>query len=64
MADYNYAVFDLAEAEPDFLAFRNGLHVTERAPDFPLENALTGEVVPLKSLWRTGPAVIEFGSFT
>ena len=64
MAGYNYDVFNLAKAEEDFVTFRDGLHVTDRAPDFPLENALTGERVQMKSLWQTAPAIIEFGSFT
>ena len=64
MTDYNYAVFDLAEAEPDFLTFRNGLHVGERASDHPLEDLHSGQTIAMKSLWSNGPAVIEFGSFT
>ena len=64
MAGYNYEVFSLEEAEPEFLAFRSGLHVSERAPSFPLEHAVTGETVAMRSLWANGPAVLEFGSFT
>lgn len=64
MSDYNYAVFDMTSEEPNFLAFRNILHVGERAPDYPLEDLETGDAVAMKSLWSRGIAVLEFGSFT
>ena len=64
MAGYNYEIFRIEDAEPDFDHFRDKMHVGARAPDFPLEDAATGERVAMKSLWATGPAVIEFGSFT
>jgi hypothetical protein len=64
MDEYNYGVFDMAAEEPSFSAFRDGLHAGERPPDFPLEDLDTGETVTMKSLWKQGPAVIEFGSFT
>ena len=62
--DYNYAVFDMERENPAFASFRNGLHVTEKAPDFPLEDLDTGQTVAMKSLWAKGLAILEFGSFT
>lgn len=62
--DYNYSVFDLANEEPHFWAFRDRLHVGERAPDGELEDLQTGDTVRLSSLWTRGVAVLEFGSFT
>jgi hypothetical protein len=64
MTAYNYPDFNMAREMPPFEAFRNILHVGEKAPDYELEDLATGEVVSLKSLWREGPAIIEFGSFT
>ena len=64
MSDYNYAVFDMAKEEKPFHEFANHLHAGERAPDFPLEDHETGETINLSSLWNSGLAVIEFGSFT
>lgn len=61
--DYNYSEFSASPGE--FLDF--ALHapkVTMRAPSFPLEDLATGRTVEMKELWRTGVAVIEFGSFT
>jgi len=60
---YNYAVF---EADPDeFLDFaRHAPKATMRAPSFALEDLATGAAVEMKELWKTGVAVIEFGSFT
>jgi hypothetical protein len=61
--DYNYAAF-----EPDaneFLAFaQHAPKVTMRAPSFPLEDLATGAAIDMKELWKSGVAVIEFGSFT
>jgi deoxycytidine triphosphate deaminase len=64
MDDYNYSYFDMDREEPPFLAFPNRLHVGERAPSFELEDLDTGEMTPMSSLWRNGPAILEFGSFT
>lgn len=64
MSDYNYETFDLTLEEPAFEAFRQLLHVGERAPSFPLEDLRTGETVEMSSLWKGRTAVIEFGSFT
>ncbi len=64
MDAYNYDVFDRPREQPAFETFRKTLHVGERAPDHPLEDLHSGQTVRLKSLWKSGPAVIEFGSFT
>lgn len=64
MSDYNYAVFDMAQEEPHFLSFRDRLHAGDRVPDLSLEDLDTGAAVLMKSLWRSGLAVLEFGSFT
>lgn len=64
MAEYNHSVFNLAAEEPFFEAFKNRLHVGERAPSFALEDLRTQETVQMKSLWAQAPAIIEFGSFT
>ncbi len=61
---YNYSTFVLADEEPAFGAFRNHLHVGERAPDFVLEDLETGSRVALSEAWRDGLSVVEFGSFT
>jgi hypothetical protein len=62
-SEYNYSAF---EANPEeFTDF--ALHApkaTMRAPSFPLEDLATGETVQMSELWKTGVAVIEFGSFT
>lgn len=64
MEEYNYSVFDIQREQPYFEAFRGQLHVGDRAPDYPLEDLATGETVSMRSLWKDGPAVFEFGSFT
>lgn len=64
MDDYNYAVFDMAKEEPVFGEFGKSLHAGERAPSFALEDLATGEQVELRSLWSSGVAILEFGSFT
>ena len=63
MAEYNYAIFDMAAEDPHFAAFADGLHVGDAAPTGALET-LDGGTVSLDSLWSTGLAVLEFGSFT
>ena len=61
--DYNYSVFEVDSDE--FIDFaRTSPQVTMRAPSFPLEDLESGETVDMKDLWKTGIAVIEFGSFT
>lgn len=61
--DYNYSVF--TGGQEDFLDFAmHAPKVTMRAPSFPLESLETGETAEMKEFWKTGVAVIEFGSFT
>jgi len=61
--DYNYDVF--TGGQEDFLDFAtHAPKATMRAPSFPVEALATGETVDMKSLWKTGVTVIEFGSFT
>jgi len=62
--DYNYAVFDMAKEEPVFAEFSKSVSAGGRAPSFPLEDLATGEQVELRSLWKHGLAILEFGSFT
>ena len=64
MTDYNYKDFEMAREMPPFDEFRNKLFVGEKAPDFSLEDLDTGETMQLSSLWKVGPAILEFGSFT
>ncbi|MBI4473128.1 MAG: hypothetical protein HY646_10695 [Acidobacteria bacterium] len=60
---YNYSVFDVSPNE--FIDFAtHGPKVTMRAPSFPLEDLATREKIEMNDLWKTGIAVIEFGSFT
>jgi len=61
---YNYARFDLAAEEPVIARFGDALHVGTRPPDGTLEDLATGERVTVRSLYRGGPAVLEFGSFS
>ena len=63
VSPYNYATFDMAAEDPHFEAFGNGLHVGDPAPGGELED-LNGGTVAMDSLWSTGLAVLEFGSFT
>lgn len=64
MSTYNYESFDWAAEEPHFEAFRNSLHVGERAPKATFEDLETGQAIELQSLYRDGFALLEFGSFT
>lgn len=68
MSDYNYEHFDeyvsSGAADAEFPAFRNVLHVGDRAPDFTVVR-LDGEVsMAISDVWRSRPVVMEFGSFT
>ena len=63
-ADYNYQVFDMDTEMKPFDVFSNNLHVGEKAPSFPLEDLATGDTIEMKELWKKGPVIIEFGSFT
>jgi hypothetical protein len=64
LTDYNYKDFDMAREMPPFDEFRTRLFVGEKAPDFPLEDLDSCDTVQLSSLWKKGPAIIEFGSLT
>jgi hypothetical protein len=65
VVDYNYSVFDIRVEQAPLEAFPDtSPHVGRVAPDFPLEDLETGEIVRMKSLWAKGPVVIEFGSYT
>lgn len=60
---YKYSVFDASPTE--FLDFAtHAPKVTMRAPSFQLEDIASGAPVEMKELWKTGVALIEFGSFT
>lgn len=61
---YNYAVFDITAEEQHFESFFTRLHSGERAPGGNVEDLESGDAVGLDSLWATGLAVLEFGSFT
>jgi hypothetical protein len=63
--EYNYADFVLRREQPGIDGFADvPLHAGGRAPDFPLEDLESGEMVAMKQLWRDGLALVEFGSFT
>ena len=64
MRTYNYESFPLDLDMPDFDAFPGVLTVGSRAPGGELIDAATGETVKLSRYWRSGPAVLEFGSIT
>ena len=61
---YNYANFPMNMDADLFSAFRDGApRAGSRAPRTELQ-ALDGTLVKLKDLWKSGPLVVEFGSFT
>ena len=68
MSDYNYEHFDeyvsCGAADAEFPAFRNLLHVGDRAPDFTAVRLDGEEAVTVSDLWRSQQVVLEFGSFT
>jgi hypothetical protein len=63
---YNYEHFTSEHlASDEFEGFRvHAARVGEVAPDGALVDAASGEEVVLSSLWRSQPAVLEFGSLT
>jgi len=67
-AMYNYRNFDAWVATlgdlADEAAFAASPSAGERAPDFTLPRFGDGAPVSLSGLWRSGPLVMEFGSFT
>ncbi len=65
MDNYNYASFPLDMDDAVFGAFRTQAPAAgDPAPDGPVTDLATGQRAPLSALWRSGPAVIEFGSYT
>lgn len=64
MAAYNYESFPRDLDMADFHAFPGVMTVGDRAPNGELIDAATGEPVKLSRFWRSGPAVLEFGSIT
>jgi hypothetical protein len=60
---YNYSVFVASPEEFNDFAV-HAPKVTMRAPSFPLEDLATGETVQMNELWKSGIALMEFGSFT
>ena len=67
-AAYNYPRFDEYVAAggdvADEEAFRASAWAGQRAPDFTLPRLGDGGSLRLSDLWRSGPLVMEFGSFT
>jgi hypothetical protein len=63
---YNYSVFEISPNPfSEFIHFATQApKVTMRAPSFPLEDLANGETIEMKSLWKDGIVVMEFGSFT
>ena len=61
--EYNYSEFFVAPEEFVDFAVR-APKATMRAPSFPLEDLISGEMVQMSDLWKAGAAVLEFGSFT
>ena len=62
---YNYATFNMQTEMGVFTEFQDlPLHAGKQAPDFPLEDLDSGQIVPLKDLWSAGFVLIEFGSYT
>lgn len=64
MREYNYPSFPRDLDMVDFEAFPRVCHVGERAPNGELVDAGDGTTVRLSRFWRSGPALIEFGSIT
>ena len=60
---YHYSTFNLHTEEFNNFS-ENAPKATMRAPSFPLEDLATGNTVEMKELWKSGIAVIEFGSFS
>lgn len=58
-SEYNYEHFDKyieGGGDDEFLAFRNVLHVGDRAPDFATTRLDDGMKVTMSELWRAQPA--------
>ncbi len=66
-SEYNYEHFDEyieRGGDDEFLAFRNVLHVGDRALDFVATRLDDGAKVTMAEVWHRQPVVMEFGSFT
>ena len=64
MSVYNKPEFAKDLEADTFRGFREALHVGDRAPKGTLFDASDGAEVDLKTLWRSGPLFMEFGSFS
>lgn len=64
MSAYNHPTFPLDLEEPLFEAFPGVLPPGERAPDGELVDLASGEKVRLRQIWKRGPVMVEFGSFS
>ncbi|MBX2801558.1 MAG: hypothetical protein KTR31_28030 [Myxococcales bacterium] len=64
MSDYNYRHFPQDLERDTFAAFRDVVKAGGRAPDGSLTELATTERVQLSDLWKQGPLVVEFGSFS
>ena len=64
MTDYNYEHFPLDLDMSTFEAFPSALKVGQRAPSGTLVKADHGKLIRPSKAWRSGPAVLEFGSIT
>jgi hypothetical protein len=64
--DYNYRIFSHKAVAPEFMSFMGtGIKVGDRiAADYVLEDLDSGEKKAMKDLWKSGLALLEFGSFT
>ena len=62
VSDYNYEHFDeyvsSGAADAEFPAFRNLLHVGDRAPDFAAVHVDGEESLAVSDLWRSKPVVM------
>jgi len=64
MSEYNKAEFARDLEVDTFRGFRDHLQVGDRAPKGTLVDLADGTEVQLKTLWRSGPLFLEFGSFS
>ncbi len=60
---YHYTTFEFHTEEFDNFSAA-APKSTMRAPNFPLEDLTSGTIIEMKELWKTGMAVVEFGSFS
>ena len=64
MSEYNYRGFPLDMEQESFVRFPEHLKVGQMAPDGEVTDAADGSASALSDRWRSGTAVIEFGSIT